>query len=340
MHNRCGWVWVPDTVWAPSWVVWRTSGDYCGWAPVPPHAAFDAGFGWRFNGVRVGLNFDFGLRPDCFTFVAFHDFAHRDLGHRRLAATEVTRMYSHTTVINSFAANNRTIVNRGVPVERVSAATHTQIRTVAIRDSSATAGRVTSTRIMENGTPVVYRPQLRKPSTPINVVAQKVDERHPVIQHSTIASVRTAPTQTYSAPRSPLGASRPVPGSELDRRSSGSGQSVPRSELERRSSGGQSTPRNYQQTPISPTGPSRTDPTPVPRSDMRGRDTLRSLPSQQSNVAARDAAREVPRAYSPKAYERSTESRPMTRPETSQPPPNPAPATAPRITDPRPSRAL
>jgi len=342
MHNRCGWVWVPDTVWAPSWVVWRTSGDSCGWAPVPPHAVFDAGFGWRFNGVRVGLNFDFGLRPDCFTFVAFHDFTHRDLGHRRLPATEVTRVYSHTTVINNFAANNRTIVNRGVPVERVSAATHTQIRTVAIRDSSATAGRITSTRVMENGTPVVYRPQLRRPSTPINVVAQKVDERHPVIQHSTIASVRTAPTRTFVPTRrdSPVSSSQPVPGSELDRRSSGSGQSVPRSELERRSSGGQSTPRNYQQTPISPTGPGRTDPTPVPRSDMRGRDTLRSLPSQQSNVAARDAAREVPRAYSPKANERSTESRPMTRPESSQPAPNPAPTTAPRNTDSRASRAL
>jgi len=115
MHNRCGWVWVPDTVWAPSWVVWRTSGDYCGWAPVPPHAVFDAGFGWRFNGVHVAANFDFGLRPDCFTFVAFNDFTHRDLGHRRLAATEVTRVYSYTTVINNFAANNRTIVNRGVP---------------------------------------------------------------------------------------------------------------------------------------------------------------------------------------------------------------------------------
>ena len=31
-----GWCWAPDTVWGPSWVTWRYSGDYCGWAPLPP----------------------------------------------------------------------------------------------------------------------------------------------------------------------------------------------------------------------------------------------------------------------------------------------------------------
>jgi hypothetical protein len=267
-HNRCGWVWVPDTVWAPSWVVWRTSGDYCGWAPVPPHAVFDAGFGWRFNGVRAGPNFDFGLRPDCFTFVPFHDFTHHDLDHRRLAPTEVTRVYSHTTVINNFAANNRTIVNRGVPVERVSAATHTQVRTVAIRDSSATPGSTTRTRVLENGTPVIYRPQLHKPSTQINVVAQKVDERHPVIQHSTIASVRNAPMQTFTAPRSPIGSSQSVPRSEIERRSPGPRQSVP---------------RTYLQTPQASPSPGRpaNNPvnTPAP-ADGRGTLLPRAVPQQ------------------------------------------------------------
>jgi hypothetical protein len=262
-------------------VVWRTSGDFCGWAPVPPRAAFDAGFGWRFNGVRVAANFDFGLRPDCFTFIAFHDFTRHDLGHQRLAATDVTRVFNRTTVINNFAVNNRTLMNRGIPVDRVSAATHTQIRTVAIRDASATPARRTTTRGMENGTPVVYRPQLRKPSTPINVVAQKVDDRHPMIQHSTMAAVRTAPAQSFTAPRSSIGSAPTVPTRELERRASGSSQSVPRSELDRRSSGNQPAPRTYQQTaPFTPTGPARIpqDSTSAPRSDVRGRDTSRPTP--------------------------------------------------------------
>ncbi len=31
-----GWVWMPDTVWGPSWVDWRFGGGYTGWAPLPP----------------------------------------------------------------------------------------------------------------------------------------------------------------------------------------------------------------------------------------------------------------------------------------------------------------
>jgi len=31
-----GWVWAPDTVWAPSWVDWRMGGDLVGWAPLAP----------------------------------------------------------------------------------------------------------------------------------------------------------------------------------------------------------------------------------------------------------------------------------------------------------------
>jgi hypothetical protein len=265
---------------------------------------FDIGFGWRFNGVRVGLDFDFGLRPDRFTFVALGDFTHRDLGHRHLAVSEVNRVYSHTTVINNYTVNNRMVVNRGIPVDRVSAATHSQIRTVAIRDTPAAGGRMTSARGLEHGTPVIYRPQLHSPAKPINVVAQKVDERHPVIQHSTIAPTRNMPTGSFNAPRSPIGSPRTVPRSEIERRSSGSLQSMPRTYL------------RAPQTSSTNPNRARDDLNSLPRLDGRGESALRANPSPQSTFGERDAARQVPRAYSPKGYERSIESRPMTRPET------------------------
>jgi hypothetical protein len=213
----------------------------------------------------------------------------------------VPRVYSHTTVLNNFAVNNRTIVNRGVPVERVSAATHTQIRTVAIRDSATAPGAIARARGVENGTPVIYRPQLRKPSTAANIVAQKIDERHPVIQHSTIAAVRTAPAQTFTAPRSPVGPSQTVPRSEIERRSPGSGQSVPRTYLQ-----------SPQTTPASPSR-SRDSFSPSPPADGRGAPVPRAVPQQQSNSSARDSARQAAGVYSPKGYERSVESRPMVR---------------------------
>ena len=64
-----GWCWYPDTVWAPSWVTWRYSNNYCGWAPLPPHTAYQAGVGIVYNGGNVSVGFGFGLGASCFTFV-------------------------------------------------------------------------------------------------------------------------------------------------------------------------------------------------------------------------------------------------------------------------------
>ncbi len=197
LHPRCGWVWQPDRVWGPSWVLWRSQGDYCGWAPLPPHALFEAGFGWRFNGVRVGVNFDFGLRPDHYSFVALRDFNNHDLGHRRLPPAEITRIYNHTTIINNYAVNNRTVVNHGIGVDRVAAATHTQIRPVAIRDVPAHSAGMTRTANAGKPGSVVYRRELSAPARRTAMVAQKVDDRHPVVQHAPPAS-----SNTYRAPAS------------------------------------------------------------------------------------------------------------------------------------------
>jgi len=40
-----GWVWLPDTVWGPSWVSWRTGGGYYGWAPLGPRNSININFG-------------------------------------------------------------------------------------------------------------------------------------------------------------------------------------------------------------------------------------------------------------------------------------------------------
>lgn len=39
------WVWIPGTTWAPAWVVWRTSGEYCGWTPITPGTSISAAGG-------------------------------------------------------------------------------------------------------------------------------------------------------------------------------------------------------------------------------------------------------------------------------------------------------
>ena len=157
-HNRVGWVWFPDRVWGPAWVTWRVAGDDCGWAPLPLHATFDINTGFRFNGASVGVNYDFGLLPGLFTFVALNDFCQPDLARRCLPPVEVNRVfYNHATIINNYVVGkDKLIVNNGIPVERVRQATRAALQPVAIRDVPA------GTRIQAGNGPAtaVYRHEL------------------------------------------------------------------------------------------------------------------------------------------------------------------------------------
>ncbi len=44
--DRYGWVWVPGTEWAPSWVAYRESQEVAGWAPIPPGVRYSYGGGF------------------------------------------------------------------------------------------------------------------------------------------------------------------------------------------------------------------------------------------------------------------------------------------------------
>jgi hypothetical protein len=200
-HPRCGWVWTPDRVWGPAWVTWRTAGDNCGWAPLPPHATFDLRLGWCYNGVSVGASFGFGLGVNAFAFVSFGNFCSHDIGHHCLPPAQVTTIYHQTTIVNNYTVVNNSIVHGGIPIERVSAASHTAVPRATVHELPAGGAR-----IAERSGSVVYRHPLQAPARPVNMVAQKVDAQHPVIQHTPITTVRTehpsAVRSNVSAPAS------------------------------------------------------------------------------------------------------------------------------------------
>ena len=127
-----GWCWWPNTVWAPSWVTWRYSNNYCGWAPLPPRTAYQAGVGIVYNGGGVSVGFSFGLGANCFTFVPTPYFCNSHLRNYCVAPAQVTQIYNNTTVINNYNINNRTIVNHGIAVENIAAATRAPIRPVPV----------------------------------------------------------------------------------------------------------------------------------------------------------------------------------------------------------------
>ena len=140
-HSRWGWCWVPDTVWSPSWVTWRYSDDYCGWAPLPPRAVYREGVGFFYEGRNVSIGFNFGLGVNCFTFVPTRYFCDPHPLRHKVAPAQVTQIYNQTTVINNFNIRDHNFVNGGIAPEHITAATKTPIRPISIRDATSSSGR-------------------------------------------------------------------------------------------------------------------------------------------------------------------------------------------------------
>lgn len=165
-HARVGWIWYPDSVWGPAWVTWRSGGDACGWAPLPPAARWDAHLGLTFHGSRVAVGFDFGLRYDCFTFVSYNRFCDPSPWRHAYPRHEVVRVYNHTTIINQYSSDNHgghaRVVNAGVPPSHITRVTRQEIRPVPIHNVSSP--QQASRRPDRGGAALaVYRPSVPTP---------------------------------------------------------------------------------------------------------------------------------------------------------------------------------
>jgi len=164
-HGRLGWCWVPGRTWGPSWVSWRYNDHYCGWAPLPPGARFAVGAGLTFHGQRAGDSDDFGLRPGHFRFVDWGHFNDRHFSSRGASPNEARRIFETTTVATRITGDNHTVINNGLPVSRVAAATHRPVTTVVLRETSQpvpVGGR--AERFEPSGrTLAVYRPNPEQP---------------------------------------------------------------------------------------------------------------------------------------------------------------------------------
>jgi hypothetical protein len=129
-----GWVWVPGTTWGPAWVSWRSSRDYCGWAPLPPEAYYSHSAGFTYRSSGVSFNFEFGIRRDCYTFVPVRRFCDRDVYRHYVPPQEIPGVIGSTVVHNRYGRRGDVLVNGGIETDRLVAVTHKPIQPVAIRD--------------------------------------------------------------------------------------------------------------------------------------------------------------------------------------------------------------
>jgi hypothetical protein len=132
-----GWLWCPDRVWGPSWVCWRNSAAFCGWAPLPPGACFTAGLGWTHWGKHVGADCNWGLRSSHFTHVAHSRFTDAHVGRHRLNGHDANTAFAQSRVINNFSVDgNNRMVNNGIGREQIAAARGRPIQQVSVSEAA------------------------------------------------------------------------------------------------------------------------------------------------------------------------------------------------------------
>jgi len=92
VYNRYNqWVWLPDTVWGPAWVSWRSGGGYYGWAPMGP-------------GMNINVNIN--IPSLWWVFVPQRNIYYN--GFPRYYSRRNTVIINNTTIINNtYVRNNR-----------------------------------------------------------------------------------------------------------------------------------------------------------------------------------------------------------------------------------------
>lgn len=118
-HPRYGWGWVPGDTWGPAWVAWRWGDDYVGWAPLPPSTRIGPNFGDR--------DLDVSIAPSQWLFVEQRAFSAPRAYDVALDAGRNPSIFRRTRPATHYGVIHGRVINRGVPVERVEAVTHSSI---------------------------------------------------------------------------------------------------------------------------------------------------------------------------------------------------------------------
>jgi hypothetical protein len=143
--NYYGWFWVPDTQWGPSWVVWRSSPGYYGWAPMQP-------------GISISLSFgnNYHSHHNHWVFVRERDFDRRNINHYYVHNNEHERIIRNSHVINrtSEDKHRRSTYIAGPDRTEVQKATGRNHSPRAVQNTSRPGQKVSNKNLN------IYRPQV------------------------------------------------------------------------------------------------------------------------------------------------------------------------------------
>lgn len=220
-YPRVGWLWVPGTVWGPSWVTWRYSGSYCGWAPLPPGCGYRSGIGLTWYGSGVSIGFDFGLGSHCYTYVPVNRFCDWNVRRHCLPDNELHVVHRSARQVNRISARNGgAIVNHGIEANTIARASRTKIPTTRVKDGGPLPVNqgAKPERIENNGRDVaVVRPQLPKNPPPVTATRGSATKAQPVnlanpARGGAVSAARPQPASPLAnTPAARANANRPAP---------------------------------------------------------------------------------------------------------------------------------
>lgn len=111
VYNRYRqWLWIPDTVWGPAWVSWRSGGGYYGWAPLSP-------------GLNININI--GIPDNWWVFIPQANIYY-DRFPRYYSRRNVTIIHNTTIINNTYVRGRRTYYT-GPRVDDVRRATRSEV---------------------------------------------------------------------------------------------------------------------------------------------------------------------------------------------------------------------
>jgi hypothetical protein len=113
-RSDSGWVWIPGGEWAPAWVSWRESDEYCGWAPLPPDVADDS---QQEIGAWVDSYYDIG--PKAYVFVRTSDLGRETYRDVAIQPAQNVEFFTQTRNVTNIAFGGNGVIVNGPDYNRI-----------------------------------------------------------------------------------------------------------------------------------------------------------------------------------------------------------------------------
>ena len=178
-----GWIWVPGYEWGPSWVSWRTGGDYIGWAPLPPYG--EGIYEGRAITGNVDIEFDIG--PSYYNFVDLRYIGEPVLRDRIFAPERNVTIINNTVNVTNITYNNATVYNYGPDYNRLNQYSTRPIQRLSLErqatvDANFSASKANVNKV-EGGKLLVVAPTVQKSAQKIAPKTVKAKVEQPKIEH-------------------------------------------------------------------------------------------------------------------------------------------------------------